>query len=320
MRKAVEETSRELEHVRTAHNNTKTLLATRTAELRDAQAYLTKTDAVSNADVQRMIEGLNAQIFQLSALVADSFTYSPRRPLVAKPRQNVGRWLGTPITDFIYSYPHSDDNIWVQLALQTASAAFASRSIGAWDLRFNAAQNRLLTEIHKHLFNGETQAISARWRVLSRRYIKQLHGDYDAESDATEKLVNVLKDILLISGAREPMTSIDWLKICNKAKNIITESVKVQKAIGEDIASTNFQVVRPLAGDSFDTGCMADVEDCGRRKKPRVMEDETVVCTTELGLRRFEKTEEGGRLVTKSATLLKAKVVLLLPPGGAVWA
>ena len=47
------------------------LLAERTADLKGAQAYLTTVDIYSGADVLKMVEGLNAEVFQLSASVAE---------------------------------------------------------------------------------------------------------------------------------------------------------------------------------------------------------------------------------------------------------
>ena len=69
------DTLRELDALRLAHQHMQSLLDTRTTELRDAQAYLSKADKIAHAEVQRMVENLNAQVFQLAALVTDSFTF-----------------------------------------------------------------------------------------------------------------------------------------------------------------------------------------------------------------------------------------------------
>lgn len=155
--KVTQETSRELEHVRSTLDDTKTLLATRTAELRDAQAYLSKTDTVSHADVQRMVEALNAQIFQVAALLTDGLTFSA--PLSSAidatgAYQNTERWIGKTMTHFLHSTLHSDDPVWVQMALGAVATLFASWTVNAWDLKFNDFQNGLLTNIHRQLFEG----------------------------------------------------------------------------------------------------------------------------------------------------------------------
>ncbi|GJE90680.1 hypothetical protein PsYK624_068240 [Phanerochaete sordida] len=313
--KALGEVSRELVHVRGDRDNAKSLLATRTVELREASAYLAKTDTVSHADVQRMIEGLNAEIFQLAALVTDSvaFAQPARIPAADLPvlLESAGRLIGKEFVQFLHSNLHGEDAIWVQLALQATANAFASRTVSAWDLRFKSGQNSLLTDIHQQMFENEPQAISARWRILSRRYAGRLGREVDVVTSGTTKLVDTFKIILVISGAQDFISTIDWPGVYSKANSIIASSVKVQRVVGEDIASADFQIICPFESDPFDLECMADVEECARGERGRPAKLNVVICTSELGLRRCEKVDGEGSGV-KSTTLLKAKVVL--PP------
>lgn len=152
---------------------------------------------------------------------------------------------------------------------------------------------------------------------MSRRYARQLAGGWDTTSSGTEKLFGAFKDILIVSGAQESASSVNWLGIHDKVKSIIVDSIKLQKAIGEDIASTDFQIIRPHANAPFSVDFMEDVEDCRKTRQSKVAEGATVLCTTELGLSRCEKmAQEGGNARIKFATLLKAKVALQLPPQG----
>lgn len=84
--------------------------------------------------------------------------------------------------------------------------------------------------------------------------------------------------------------------------------MRVQRAIGEDVASADFQIICPHAGAAFVAESMEDVDDGGRKKGSKQAKGDAVVCTTELGLRRCEKGEGGAGI--RVATLLKAKVVL----------
>jgi hypothetical protein len=59
------------------HLHTTKLLDERTAELKGAQAFLTTADRYSGADVIKMAESLNAEIFQASALIAELLVDAP---------------------------------------------------------------------------------------------------------------------------------------------------------------------------------------------------------------------------------------------------
>ena len=59
------------------HSQTKRLLDDRTAELKGAQVFLTTADRYSGADIIKMAESLNAEIFQVSALMAELLADAP---------------------------------------------------------------------------------------------------------------------------------------------------------------------------------------------------------------------------------------------------
>lgn len=155
LRSDKDEILRELQHLRVVHRDMESLLETRTVELRDAEAYLAKTDKRSYADVQRMVEGLNAQIFQLAALVTDSFDFIPKDGHANNLRdafQQVERRIGHPFANLLLSSSHDDDPIWVQMALQATATLFTSFIIDAWDIRFDKNRNSFLTSIYRGLY------------------------------------------------------------------------------------------------------------------------------------------------------------------------
>lgn len=71
----VAQLSKELKGLKREHHDAQTLLDIRTHELSGAQAFLTTADVLSGGDVINMVEALNAEIMQLSAHMAE--TYSP---------------------------------------------------------------------------------------------------------------------------------------------------------------------------------------------------------------------------------------------------
>ena len=164
------DTVHELQSLHAAHKNMQSLLDIRTAELRDAQVYMSKADSVSYAEVQRAVEGLNAQIFQLSALVTDSFSYSKGRldeDEVRRAYEEVKRRVGRPAADLLRSTSHNEDPVWVQMGLQAVAVLVTSTIVGSWDLRLSIAGNRLLTRIYTKICAGGRSIPSPGERLTS---------------------------------------------------------------------------------------------------------------------------------------------------------
>lgn len=122
-------------------------------------------------------------------------------------------------------------------------------------------------------------------------------------------------DILRISGAKDIASGaalVDSYLV--KVRDIVQQSLDIQRSIGEEVVSSDFQIICPSYEAPFSSKLMEDVNDCGRRRTEQVTESCMVLCTTELGLRRREKVarEEGvDEIVT--TTLMKAKVALCAP-------
>lgn len=152
-----DETLRELQSLRTAHQNMESLLETRSSELRDAQAYLSKTDKISHAEVQRKVNGLNTQSFQLAALVADSFSYGKGRvhgDELQIAYEQVEQCIGQPAANLLLSTLHQDDPMWVQMGLQAVATLAAAVIIDSWDVRISTSSNSFLTKIHTKVYAG----------------------------------------------------------------------------------------------------------------------------------------------------------------------
>ncbi|GJE90678.1 hypothetical protein PsYK624_068220 [Phanerochaete sordida] len=311
--KAVAKLTHELQHLKLAHSNTESLLATRSAELREAQAFLDKSDAVSYGDVQRMLEHLNEQIFQLAALVTDRTPFGDGRLQdreLDAVHAKVARWLGCPIADMLAQASHAEDPTWAQVGLQAMAVELAAWIINAWDVGLDDGQGALLTNMHQLLFEKESQAISARWRVLSRRCAKELaRPPADVVAEAAAHLLESLHCVLRLSGARALGTRKSWgAAFADKARDIVVQSLAVQKAIGEDVASADFQLICPSAAGAalFDESSMEDLNARKRDKLRKSRDSSLVLCTTDIGLRRCEKVE--GQV--NVAVVAKAKVIL----------
>ena len=164
---------------------------------------------------------------------------------------------------------------------------------------------------------SEPQAVSARWRVLVRRYTKQLCAKVpNGIERETQALMELMNCILVLSSASGTTKAAGReIPLREKVADILTESANIQKAIGEDVASCDFQLICPLAAAPFAAATMDDVDDCGRRRRRNSRDGKPVMFTTEIGLQKCEKLAgEGGKAgEIHTVTLIKAKVALTPP-------
>ncbi|GJE96025.1 hypothetical protein PsYK624_122180 [Phanerochaete sordida] len=307
------ENARELAHLRAAHADVKALLDIREAELHEAQAVQNEADAVSCADVQRQVESLNSEVLQLAVLVTDSMAFESRSsaaPRAADASLQPSSWIGPTLTSFLASSDHAQNPVWVRTALQASILRFASDVIESWGVHLDPPENRVLTSIHAKLFQDEPYAISARWRVLTRRSVAAA-GPSDPLRRVSEELLKCFKDVLSAAGVRHDAPSTDWTSVRGRVESIAAAIVALQKTIGEDATSNDFCVVCPVEGAHFVSDTMEDLDGRDRNRRGSASQRPQVLCTTALGLYRREKAKEGeGDAGTRRTVVVKAGVVL----------
>jgi hypothetical protein len=133
--------------------HTVTLLETRTSELKGAQAFLTKADSLSGAEVTSMVEGLNSEILQTAAFMADSFKFAGTLASAAQERheacERVEYMLGKRISVMLSSVQHSEDPMLVQIALQSCLVWHCGCFIRQWSWELdNSGAVQLLENIY----------------------------------------------------------------------------------------------------------------------------------------------------------------------------
>jgi chromosome segregation ATPase len=146
------EVVRELDACRRQMEAGASLLEVRSAELRDAQQYLSKPDSMSYAEVNRLVETLNAEIFQTAASVTDEFTFGQACAFTEKLHtayEKVSYAAGAALTHAVSTRSHKEDAILVQMLVQAVLAERVHWAIGCWSPYFTYDENSLLTKIHK---------------------------------------------------------------------------------------------------------------------------------------------------------------------------
>ena len=178
-RDQLEQTTRELGACQRRRQEMEALLTVRSAELRDAQQYLGKVDAVSYADVKRMVEAMNSQIFQLAAQVVDGFSFEKTRShpvpeLVQACCKSVGESLGSEyFANVVSTSAHADDSMLVQAMIQAYLAQRISNVIAAWASNLRSSQSVLLSKIHENILkHGKPMRIGCIF-LLSQTYLQR---------------------------------------------------------------------------------------------------------------------------------------------------
>lgn len=118
---------------------TTALLDTRTAELKEAQAFLSSVDNVADSEVQHIIERLNSTIFQTAATIADAPTFQcegqKREEVVDKALKKLSECSSGLPKNFesaIRTIGHGN-SVLIQTAIQAVMASHAIWLATSWD-------------------------------------------------------------------------------------------------------------------------------------------------------------------------------------------
>ncbi|PCH36685.1 hypothetical protein WOLCODRAFT_20687 [Wolfiporia cocos MD-104 SS10] len=312
---------RALAALRAKHQDTATLLETRTSELHAAQAYLNKADSLSEADLLRMVSELNSNVYQLTAQMADyNLDLNRTQPLeqkwVNEMKTKVEKYIGPRLLQLVVVRMHSAEPICVQVALQSAIIRFATSVIVSWTFHHNAANN-ILKRIYDCLKRTENPSVSARWRVLTRSSLRAATWTETTESKLQDDLAELIAEIMLLAGSDiSPRTLYQMVltQFGEKLRSVINVSLALQKAIGEGVISSHLEPTLYNCGVPFDPERMENAypSGCPRTARPLDRRQPLLLGTTEVGLQRVEQKKSGDQNASQShiVTLLKPKVVL----------
>lgn len=155
-----EQLSATLKSVMTERQQTQELLESRTAELKGAQAYLTKADQLSNAEVVKLVEALNVEILQTAAAVAEELAIAEKNiDADAKEQESddtrhayarTEEMIGSRATELLKASEHHEDPILVQIAIQASFARYTHWMISSWAFE-SPDDEQMLSEIYERV-------------------------------------------------------------------------------------------------------------------------------------------------------------------------
>lgn len=111
------------------------MLGVRTLEREEVYAFAAKPDLVSDAEVLKILEELNAEIFETAAYIADSFSFSVKQTKTDEVKDAYSRatkMLGSAMVLGLTSVRHDEDPLIVQVACQACMVECCRRIISSW--------------------------------------------------------------------------------------------------------------------------------------------------------------------------------------------
>ncbi|KAG6840362.1 hypothetical protein C0991_007178 [Blastosporella zonata] len=280
------------------------LLQETAAELHGVNYYLTKTDALSDTDVVDVVDKLNAEIMQTSALMADDLEKIAREKEpegIANTNERLfnRRALG----DAMIHYLEADgqvDSMAIQLALQFCIAETCYVVVESWqpgDWRGDVVFNNVYASLKRTVI----QPVFGRWRALTRSQTNY----EDSQAAVYSYLRRRVKDVLSLAGwPGHIRANRDFLgTFKDRIELIVTLSLRLHRASSEDVTSGELRAKMVYPNEAFDTGSMDEAFPDEMNLNSSESQLRSVSGTTDLGLVRTVGAE--------SRTLRKPKVVLL---------
>lgn len=143
-------TSEQIKSMRQELLDLRMLLNVKTHELRDAQTNHPTNDATSLADVRRMVERLNAESFQLSASLADRFTFLDSHHK-SKAAVGLRKRISPRLVGLLQAVRHDTDPHCVQMILQSCISSFAADCSERWFSNPTDPRNILLQSLYEKI-------------------------------------------------------------------------------------------------------------------------------------------------------------------------
>lgn len=291
------------------------------AQERSFDAFLTKTDAWSGAQVIQAVHDLNSEILQFAAAATDLCTFdrrgraSPSRPTQAM--QDTSERIGPLMTKILVTRDHASDPILVQLALQGCITGILSKALSSFCIGLSTKTDSTLSQLFARVWHSEPQPTSSKWRALTHQHLHTMHpnlGQY-AVTDLTEVILRGCLDIFTISGcskfdyvpfSRESLRTRFMDQVSRMCETVCT----LERVSRQEIMSTNFEIISVDRSEDFKPSVMLDAFGDYSTSRGRIL------CTMDLGLKCTTKKSGAdsssiiGESPFEERMLLQPRVVL----------
>ena len=147
----------ELKQVKLKCQQMAELLDVCTAERKGAQAFLTKADQFSGADIIKLVEDLNREIMQAAASLAEDLVIAekkvngqeegPESDEIKEVYERMEEIVGPRMAELLKASEHHEDPILIQIAFQMDMAAYTHWIMSSWCFE-SPEDEHMLSEIY----------------------------------------------------------------------------------------------------------------------------------------------------------------------------
>ena len=315
------------------------LLDARSAALREAESFLTKTDDIPDAEVVHLAERMNAQIAKLAEAVAASpafaFTWARGTDQEAEGAVSSlkrGEWVGLQLVGKLQAASNDGRRAVLKVALQGGIVAYVQWLASSWDfdtlepggllqslyvqIRARGAIQCIFRTYVTHTLYSEPQSVAGRWRALARTHVKALLETGEAQTQRLfDTLTGIITDVLVVGGAhgtRADVSACVAREFEAALYDVVSLALEFQWTTGERILTRDFVLCAVEAGSEFSWTGM-ELEKTGSLDTVSAGRGCVVAATVALGV-RMERKVGGEKDVpgdVRKTMVLKPKVLLL---------
>ncbi|KAI9566247.1 hypothetical protein HD554DRAFT_1209920 [Boletus coccyginus] len=279
------------------------------SQLDNVQRFISTADAHADQDIIQKVQELNEEVYQISMAmvdyVAEGFRRQPESATASQPKvaisESVIRTIGQVTVNYLTAVEGEDIALLLQIAFQGYLSHLLCHIISSWTA--DPVLNSLIEETYQRLRKSETQAISGRWRSLTRAHVPPTPAS--EPKSLVEHTLTTLLEVVTIAGLvslQPDAVSKFSSKFGEKIWSIVSRAGAFGNMVSEMI-SGDFEVFAVQSGAPFDReSMMMDMDTNKDQAAPRGMGvAQTVLCVSRVGLRK----QMGGKVLT----LIKAQVV-----------
>ncbi|KAF8161573.1 hypothetical protein B0H34DRAFT_747493 [Crassisporium funariophilum] len=301
--------SHELMNVNRNLQDAKNLSDVRGKELLGSQVFLTKADSLSVSEVIDKVVALNEEIFQAAATLGESMVhhrYETSQEDMALAYESARTTIGEPILDILVSQsqkPEPECNpLLVQVVLQVYIVNFCASKAASWYPSEDRAAG-FLNMLYCDIRASEEQAVSGRWRAITRAHTRISSASEKWHTELTRTLSNVLK-VSAWAASKDQRTSFE-----QRLPPIFKAVDDLRTALGEKFTSADLEtsIIEPKT--TFNTVYMEDAYGDGRQTGGKRAPPESVVGTTGIGLKKV-MNKRGANGEIQYENVFSAKVAL----------
>ncbi|KAF8805145.1 hypothetical protein BYT27DRAFT_7213118 [Phlegmacium glaucopus] len=309
LRDDVNRLQNELNNVHQQLDDAKHLSEVCRRELFCAEASLPKADTLSISEVAEKVAALNEEIFQAAATLGEALIHQRHElPLedlnaaAAESQQMVGNTITSILVTQVQKPEPELNPLLVQVVLQVFMVKFCVSKIQSW-YPSDVNIEEFLDAIYSDIRSSEEQAVSGRWRALTRAHTRPTPDTWTNE--LSEKLTSVLKIASWMPGSPHDQESFR-----HRLPPIFKAVNELRIAIGEKFTSADLDVCTHDCGTGYVPSYMEDGYGDSRQQQSNDKRlPEIVAGTTGIGLTKL-MVERGANDSLRLQSVIPAKIVL----------